>query len=210
MGDRPMPSSFDENDDFRNESGFRKIVAKIKREPLIPLGGALTVAALVGAFRANRRGDHNQVQRMFRARVLAQGFTVVAMVVGGIYFNAERHKERELWKIQRASDEEEKRQRWIKELEIRDEEDKALKEVMDKRKRRAAERVENAKEKVEGGVLAAVDKMEKEAGKAKKEVEGAAEKAEEKAKSWGWFGGGKPPSQGATDAKETGADPGKR
>lgn len=86
-----------------------------------------------------RRGDHNQVQRMFRARVLAQGFTVVAMVAGGLYFGAERHKERELWKLEEAQTAEEKRQRWIRELEARDEEDKAMRERLDKRRKRAAE-----------------------------------------------------------------------
>lgn len=100
----------------------------------------LTVAAFVNAYRAMRRGNHEQVQRMFRARVAAQAFTVVAMVAGGMYYSADRHKQKELWKLQQEQEAEEKRQKWIKELEVRDEEDKALKERLDKRRHRAAER----------------------------------------------------------------------
>lgn len=81
-----------------------------------------------------RKGDHNQVQRMFRARVIAQGFTVAAMVAGGLYFGAERHKERENWKMQEQEKADEKRQKWIRELEARDDEEKELKAMMDKRR----------------------------------------------------------------------------
>lgn len=87
-----------------------------------------------------RRGDHAGVQRMFRARVAAQGFTVAAMVAGGIYYGAERRQERELWKVQRETDAEEKRQRWIRELEARDAEDKAMLERLDRRRKKAAEK----------------------------------------------------------------------
>ena len=100
----------------------------------------LTVAALANAYRAMRRGDHNQVQRMFRARVLAQGFTLVAVVVGGMYLGRERHQEREVWKVEQARKDEEKRQKWIRELEARDDEDRAVQAVMERRKRAAAER----------------------------------------------------------------------
>lgn len=83
-----------------------------------------------------RKGDHHQVQRMFRARVLAQGFTVAVMVAGGLYFGAERHKERELWKLQQEEKAEEKRQKWIRELEARDEEEKDLKAHLQQRRMR--------------------------------------------------------------------------
>lgn len=98
------------------------------------LGCLLTVAAFTNAYRAMRKGDHNQVQRMFRARVIAQGFTVAAMVAGGLYFGAERHKEREHWKMQEQEKADEKRQKWIRELEARDDEEKELKAMMDKRR----------------------------------------------------------------------------
>ncbi|EFX05771.1 mitochondrial hypoxia responsive domain containing protein [Grosmannia clavigera kw1407] len=138
LSDQSTPSSFDENEDFYNGNGLSKITRKLKQEPLIPLGCLLTVAAFTNAYRAMRRGDHNQVQRMFRARIIAQGFTVAAMVAGGIYFGAERHKERELWKVQQSQKEEEKRQRWIGELEARDAEEKLLQERLARKRSRKA------------------------------------------------------------------------
>ena len=114
----------------------------MKQEPLVPIGCLLTVAAFTNAYRAMRRGDHAGVQRMFRARVAAQGFTVAAMMAGGLYFSAQRHREKELYKVQQQLDEEEKRQRWIRELEARDEEDRALRERLERRRKRAAERAE--------------------------------------------------------------------
>ncbi|TPX15324.1 uncharacterized protein E0L32_004601 [Thyridium curvatum] len=140
LTDRPLPSSFDENEDFYNANPFQKIARKIKREPLIPLGCLLTVAAFTSAYRAMRRGDHQQVQRMFRARVLAQSFTVVAMVAGGVYFGQERRQERDAWKVQQRQKEEDQKARWIRELEARDEEEKALIDRLERRKKRAAER----------------------------------------------------------------------
>ncbi|KAL1850420.1 Respiratory supercomplex factor 1, mitochondrial [Diaporthe australafricana] len=131
---RPLPSSFDENEEFYNESGLQKVLGRMKREPLVPLGCLLTVAAFTNAYRAMRKGDHNQVQRMFRARVIAQGFTVAAMVAGGLYFGAERHKEREHWKMQEQEKADEKRQKWIRELEARDDEEKELKAMINKRR----------------------------------------------------------------------------
>lgn len=126
--------------DFYNESGFQKIWRKLKEEPLIPIGCILTVAAFTNAYRAMRRGDHHGVQRMFRARVAAQGFTVLAMVAGGIYYAEDRNKQRELWKLKQQREAEEKRQKWIRELEARAEEEKALQEMIDKKRKRAAER----------------------------------------------------------------------
>ncbi|KAL2179403.1 hypoxia induced protein conserved region-domain-containing protein [Thermothelomyces heterothallicus CBS 202.75] len=140
LSGRPLPSSFDDNEDFYNESGFQKILRKLKEEPLIPIGCILTVAAFTNAYRAMRRGDHHGVQRMFRARVAAQGFTVLAMVAGGIYYAEDRNKQKELWKLKQQREAEEKRQKWIRELEARAEEEKALQEMMDKKRKRAAER----------------------------------------------------------------------
>ena len=89
---------------------MQKVVRKLKEEPLIPLGTVLTVAAFVNAYRAIRRGDSKQANRMFRARVGAQAFTVIAMVAGSMYYSKDREKSAELRKLQEARDAEEKRQ----------------------------------------------------------------------------------------------------
>ncbi|EFQ31832.1 hypothetical protein CGRA01v4_12992 [Colletotrichum graminicola] len=128
--DRPMPSSFDENNEFYDERVLHKVFRKLREEPLVPLGCGLTVFAFVSAWRAIRRGDSVQANKMFRARVAAQGFTVLAMLAGSMYYNKDRERTAELRKIKEAKDAEEKRQRWIRELEARDDEEKALKAML--------------------------------------------------------------------------------
>lgn len=112
---------------------MQKITRKIKEEPLVPLGIGLTVFAFVNAYRALRKGDSQQANRMFRARVLAQGFTVVAMCAGSMYYSKDREKTAELRKLKEAADAEEKRRKWIRELEVRDEEEKALRNMLQKK-----------------------------------------------------------------------------
>ncbi|KAL2134317.1 hypothetical protein VTI74DRAFT_514 [Chaetomium olivicolor] len=205
---RPLPSSFDDNEDFYNESGFQKVLRRLKEEPLVPIGCILTVAAFTNAYRAMRRGDHNKVQRMFRARVAAQGFTVLAMVAGGMYYAEDRHKQKELWKLRQQQEAEEKRQKWIRELEARDEEEKAIQEMMSRRKKRAAERAAGAAETGTEGVAAQAraamkeSKAFKEGASEEQAAEGpsqAPESAQKSSGGWfslgGWFGGSSKPAE---------------
>jgi len=155
-----MPSSFDSNPDFHNEKAMQKVVRKLKEEPLVPLGIGLTVFAFVNAYRALRKGDSKQANRMFRARVMAQGFTVIAMVAGSMYYSKDREKSAELRKLQEAKDAEEKRNKWIRELEIRDAEEQAMKSRLQEKAAAAAGKLEGkveeaAKEATEGtgGIL---------------------------------------------------------
>ena len=178
----------------------------MKREPLVPLGCLLTVAAFTNAYRAMRKGDHHQVQRMFRARVAAQGFTVLAMVAGGLYFGAERHKERENWKAQQQDKDEEKRQRWIRELEARDDEEKQLKAMLDrKRERRQAAGAEAARDS-----FRAAEAKRQEAEAAAHGDQPAAGEGKKEGSGWGlggWFGGSKPsPDQADSSQPKTGPE----
>ncbi|KAF7533688.1 hypothetical protein G7054_g6857 [Neopestalotiopsis clavispora] len=142
--DRPMPSSFDDNQEYQ-ETGAQKVARKLKEEPLVPLGTILTCAALYNAWRAMRKGDHAQVQRMFRARIGAQAFTVCAIVAGGAYYGADREKRKELIKLEAQKRAEERHQKWLHELEVRDEEEKLLKEHLKRRKERVqAKKIEEA------------------------------------------------------------------
>lgn len=148
-----------------------------------------------------RKGDHHQVQRMFRARVAAQGFTVVCMVAGGLYFGAERHKEREMWKAAEEEKADEKRQKWIRELEARDEEEKELRARLERRreKKRTADREEARRAFREA-------ETKKEAGE---EVLATTTEAVEGSKGgsgWG-FGGLLGGSKGPEDEKEEHSQP---
>ncbi|KAI1407598.1 altered inheritance of mitochondria protein 31, mitochondrial [Hypoxylon sp. FL1857] len=152
MADRSMPSSFDGDREY-SETASQKLGRKLREEPLIPLGAILTTLALYNAWRAMRRGDHAQVQRMFRARIGAQAFTVMAMVAGGAYYGADREKRKELIKLEAQQRAEERHQKWLKELEVRDEEEKQLKAAMKRRQERVQQR--RAEEKQKGDTLKA-------------------------------------------------------
>jgi uncharacterized protein len=57
-----------------------------------------------------------------------------------MYYAEDRNKQKELWKLKQQQEAEEKRQKWIRELEARDEEEKALQEKLEKRRKRMGER----------------------------------------------------------------------
>ncbi|KAH0610338.1 uncharacterized protein H6S33_011865 [Morchella sextelata] len=136
MSSRPLPSSFDESPDFYDESRWSKFSRRFKEEPLIPFGAALTCLALLQATRSIRAGNKAATNKWFRARIYAQGFTVAAMIAGSVYYKKERAEERAVEAIVAEKKGEEKRAAWIKELEIRDREDREMAE----RAKRHAER----------------------------------------------------------------------
>lgn len=111
-------------------------------------GIGLTTFAFINAYRALRRGDSQQANRMFRARVAAQGFTVFAMLAGSMYYSQDREKTKELRQLKEQRENEEKRQKWIRELEVRDEEEKALREKMQKMTQAAQAKREEAEQGV--------------------------------------------------------------
>lgn len=92
-------------------------------EPLIPLGCALTCWALYEATASMKAGDHHRTNRMFRRRIYAQGFTLLAMVAGSAYWSGDRAKRKEFDGLLDEKKKKEKHEAWIKELEIRDQED---------------------------------------------------------------------------------------
>ncbi|CAG7698159.1 unnamed protein product [Allacma fusca] len=62
---------------------------KLRENPFVPIGATATVAALVTGLYHLNTGNTRKSQLMMRARVLAQGFTVVAML-GSVYLGASR------------------------------------------------------------------------------------------------------------------------
>jgi hypothetical protein len=98
------------------------------------LGCLLTCYALFGASRSIRAGDHNRTNRMFRARIYAQGFTLVAMLAGSAYWSADRDKRKEFEGAVAEQKAKEKSDAWIRELEARDEEEKEIKAAREARR----------------------------------------------------------------------------
>ncbi|KAF2752134.1 mitochondrial hypoxia responsive domain-containing protein [Sporormia fimetaria CBS 119925] len=126
----PMPSSFDENHDFYNENRWQKIGRRLREEPLVPLGCGLTVWAIVGATRSMRKGDHKMTNLYFRRRLYAQAFTIAVLVAGNLYWQKDRSKRKEYEKARAEKEAADKRDRWLRELEVRDAEEKAWRERM--------------------------------------------------------------------------------
>ena len=75
-----------------------------------------------------RTADHNQTNRMFRARIYAQAFTLVAIYVGSQYYAEDRKKRKEVEGIVSEKKAAEKRDAWIRELEHRDREEREERE----------------------------------------------------------------------------------
>lgn len=171
---------------------MQKVARKLKEEPLVPLGAyffpvqimpllipapglgiGLTTFAFISAYRAIRRGDSRQANRMFRARVAAQGFTVLAMVAGSMYYQQDRQKTKELRKLKEEQDSEVKRQKWIRELEARDEEEKAIKtKIQDRAKEKMLAEQADAETDGSGGILGRMG-LWSQAEKAAAEAQGA-------------------------------------
>ncbi|MCJ1312765.1 Respiratory supercomplex factor 1, mitochondrial [Agyrium rufum] len=143
----PLPSSFDNNTDFYEENRFQKFTRLLRQEPLVPLGCILTCWALLGASRSIRRGDHATTNRMFRARIYAQGFTLVAICAGSFYWREDRDKRKELSGVLAEKKAQEKRDAWIRELEVRDAEDTIIEKEKQARFKRLREREQNLMEK---------------------------------------------------------------
>ncbi|XP_041979752.1 HIG1 domain family member 2A [Aricia agestis] len=64
------------------ETQSDKFARKFKENPFVPIGCLATVGALSYGLWCFRRGKSKMSQTMMRLRIVAQGFTVVALVSG--------------------------------------------------------------------------------------------------------------------------------
>ncbi|GFT39517.1 HIG1 domain family member 2A [Nephila pilipes] len=68
---------------IQDKKGIReRMINKIKSNPFVPIGMLATTAALTAGVISMRSGNKKRSQLMMRARVLAQGFTVAAILIG--------------------------------------------------------------------------------------------------------------------------------
>ncbi|KAH8693735.1 hypoxia induced protein conserved region-domain-containing protein [Talaromyces proteolyticus] len=152
MADRGFPAVADPPQ-FQEETSMQKFKRRLKEEPLIPLGCAATCYALYRAYRSMKAKDSAELNRMFRARIYAQFFTLLAVVAGGMYYKSERQQRREFERMVEERKAQEKRDAWLRELEAREKEDKGWRE-------RHAAVAEAAKDASAGGKEAAKGKEE--------------------------------------------------
>ncbi|KAJ0403938.1 hypothetical protein P43SY_009431 [Pythium insidiosum] len=67
------------------ETGWDKMKRRCQEEPLVPLGCFLTAGVLAGGLRSfAKAADQRTQQRFMRARVVAQGATVLAAALGSV------------------------------------------------------------------------------------------------------------------------------
>ncbi|KAI8974930.1 hypoxia induced protein conserved region-domain-containing protein [Pilobolus umbonatus] len=71
---------------MEGETSLQRIKRKCKEEPFVPAGVALTCFALLAATVGVKTGNKAYANNMFRLRVAAQTFTVIAMVGGSLYY----------------------------------------------------------------------------------------------------------------------------
>lgn len=79
-----------------------------------------------------KAGDKYRTNRMFRRRIYAQGFTILAMVAGSAYWESDRAKRKQYEGLVDEKKKKEKHEAWLRELEARDQEEQELRKVRDK------------------------------------------------------------------------------
>ena len=142
-----------------------------------------------------KTGNGALTNQYFRYRLYAQSFTLVSMIGGSFYYNADRLKRKEYIDLMEKKKAQDKRDAWLRELEARDQEDKDWRDKLGKvrdlqREEREKEAIEEMKKR-EGrsddgrGVIAALkgklkDKEEEEAKKEAAELEQRKEQLKEK------------------------------
>lgn len=153
----------------------------------------MTCYALYQAGRSIHHGDSVTANRMFRNRIYAQAFTLLALVAGSMYYDKDRKKRKEFEGVIAERKAKEKNEAWIRELEARDKDDKEWKVRMGKVTAAEAKAAETEKEKKAGneklgGIVEAVKELTW--GDRKPEQDGEGEVSEKQTasgsdKDWG-------------------------
>lgn len=141
-------------------------------------GVAGTCYAFYNAVRASKVGDSVTVNRMFRYRIYGQAFTIVVIMGGAYYYNGERLLQRKVYLARKEKEAKEKTDAWIRELEVRNEEEMALiakNQQMKNAKKEAIEEDSPGDETPGGrGVLDALKKLEEAKAKLERATKAAA------------------------------------
>ncbi|ODQ81932.1 hypothetical protein BABINDRAFT_165444 [Babjeviella inositovora NRRL Y-12698] len=149
MASKNIPLSTDEHVDMSQMTFFEKAKFQCMQQPLVPIGTLATFAAVFLAAGNVRTGNRAGAQKWFRYRVIAQAFTLVALVGGGLYYRPLTGDKKEIHDNAIKEKARSRERLWIEELERRDQEEQ-------QRKWRA-ERVRAIKEK---GALKELELME--------------------------------------------------
>ncbi|XP_041653474.1 HIG1 domain family member 2A, mitochondrial [Cheilinus undulatus] len=80
----PVIEGFNPLPRVKDETFKEKFIRKTKENPFVPIGCLGTAGMLMYGLRAFHQGKTRQSQLLMRGRIFAQGFTVVAIIVGCI------------------------------------------------------------------------------------------------------------------------------
>ncbi|XP_005993437.1 HIG1 domain family member 2A, mitochondrial [Latimeria chalumnae] len=78
----PIIAGFTPTARLKEEDFKDKFMRKVNENPLVPLGCLCTAGVLTYGLIAFKQGKTRQSQLLMRARILAQGFTVGAILIG--------------------------------------------------------------------------------------------------------------------------------
>ncbi|KAM9850265.1 HIG1 domain family member 2A, mitochondrial [Aulostomus maculatus] len=78
----PVIEGFNPLPRVKDETVKQRFIRKTKENPFVPIGCIGTAGALTYGLIAFQKGKTRQSQLLMRGRIFAQGFTVVALIVG--------------------------------------------------------------------------------------------------------------------------------
>ena len=96
----------------------------------------MTCGALIAGFGAFRRGNKALGNNMLKLRVIAQGATVVAMIIGATYFGKDKEATKKAAAQKELARKMAARERWLQELDQIDREEKRMRELAIRRDRK--------------------------------------------------------------------------
>ncbi|KAG8439360.1 hypothetical protein GDO86_005543 [Hymenochirus boettgeri] len=80
--ERPVIDGFVPSKPPSNEGFKNKFLRKMQENPFVPIGCLATAGALTYGLISFKQGKTQQSQLLMRTRIIAQGFTVAAIMVG--------------------------------------------------------------------------------------------------------------------------------
>ncbi|KAL6934823.1 hypothetical protein ACO0R3_000787 [Hanseniaspora guilliermondii] len=140
-----MPSSYDHLDpnDKSKLKYTEQVAQKCRENPFIPIGILTTITTVTIAVLKMKSGNKATANKWFTARVVSQGATLLAVVLGGSYEGRKAYLEgkeetKSIIEIQQEKIQQKAKERqnlWIEELERRDENIKKRKQFAELKKR---------------------------------------------------------------------------